>query len=661
MKPDTDRLGHLLAQLVEETIEANELAELESLLDRNPEAQDHYFHYLGLHNDLQSSQHEDITTPEKPTSRRSFDQVAGAAAIILLGIGLLAWHPEERFATIDYGPVGWTVGETNRDRTQIGAGTLEALEANPAEVTSPMAPRSTLRYRPTQLKTQKRCLSAAVSPLTPNHNPPANPCVSSPLRRGEVLGTQFNVLANAYSTRLNVNEGLVKVKRLSDGSTEQVRPDHEITASLEAETDFVAKRREQSGIAWQSDLGRGHLVGVGALTAHGTVRAQTHLWRGDAKLGEKLEKPVLLHTITFHPSTERQPRIKIQNGQRFVLKGRTAQDGQVHVGFSANEWNGGLYGKYATSRKVTAPQFEIEIPLSGMKRTKSVFAEHPEGQELIHIGFSPCVGTSVVESGVASLSEPMGVVSEPLPTSKAKAPGWLLGVAISPTHGFLQPGFALPKPSTTTSSPPGDHSPFSRTLPLRIHRLSGRAWIDDRPVVTLIDTEEPAPFASETPSNRLETHRADGFEDIGLIATIAVEGGEVIRIRYNEERIKSATQRLHFAAKKRSQIVHAKTASPGNRSGSNGHGVPPERVNQLKRIAKTDLPEGYNPGAGRNSEESFNLHQGYVNRRMGSMSDRQRGLVSEMWKQQQAVNPSMPNRGAAFVKIMEHVANNELQ
>ena len=210
-----------------------------------------------------------------------------------------------------------------------------------------------------------------------------------------------------------------------------------------------------------------------------------------------------------------------------------------------------------------------------------------------------------------------------------------------------------------------DHSPFSRTLFLSESIvLSGRAWIDDRPVVTLIGTEEPRAFSvSETPS---ET----GWKLIGLtdsedietcIATIAVEGGEVIRIRYNEERIKSATQRLHFAAKKRSQIVHAKTASPGNRSGSNGHGVPPERVNQLKRIAQTDLPEGYNPGAGRNSEESFNLHQGYVNRRMGGMSDRQRGLVSEMWKQQQAVNPSMPNRGAAFVKIMEHVANNELR
>ena len=208
-----------------------------------------------------------------------------------------------------------------------------------------------------------------------------------------------------------------------------------------------------------------------------------------------------------------------------------------------------------------------------------------------------------------------------------------------------------------------DPSPFSRTLFLSESIvLSGRAWIDDRPVVTLIDTEEPRAFSvSEIPSETgWKLIELAGSQDIETcIATIAVEGGEVIRIRYNEERIKSASQRLNFAAKKRSQIVHAKTASTGNRSGSHGHGVPPERVNQLKRISQTDLPEGYNPGAGRNSEESHNLHQGYVNRRMGGMSDRQRGLVSQMWKQQQAVNPSMPNRGAAFVKIMEHVANNE--
>jgi ferric-dicitrate binding protein FerR (iron transport regulator) len=396
MKPESDRLNQLLARLVDETIEADELAELESLLDGHPEAQDHYFRYLGLHSDLQSSQHTAITTPASSTSRRSFGRIAAAAAIILLVLPMLVWQPDQRFATIvDYsGPVSWSDAEGNQIAVglKVGAGTLEGAGGESwVEVVFADGTEAQLSGIG-QLKLEKRegqkllHLAGGSLSIDAQPQPAGKPLrVFTPSAEAEVLGTQFNVLANAYSTRLNVNEGLVKVKRLSDGSTEQVKPDHEITASLEAETDFVAKRRGQSAIAWQSDLGRGHRVGSGTLTAHETVRAQTHLWRGDAKLGEKLEKPVLLHTITFHPSAARQPRIKIQDGQSLLLKGRTNQDGQVHVGYSANLWNGGLYGKYKASRNVTAPEFEIEIPLSDMKRTKSVFGEHPNGRELIHI------------------------------------------------------------------------------------------------------------------------------------------------------------------------------------------------------------------------------------------------------------------------------------
>jgi hypothetical protein len=44
---------------------------------------------------------------------------------------------------------------------------------------------------------------------------------------------------------------------------------------------------------------------------------------------------------------------------------------------------------------------------------------------------------------------------------------------------------------------------------------------------------------------------------------------------------------------------------------------------------------------------------------MAGMSARQRGLVGQMWQQQQTVNPNMSNRGASFVRILEHVAENE--
>ena len=79
----------------------------------------------------------------------------------------------------------------------------------------------------------------------------------------------------------------------------------------------------------------------------------------------------------------------------------------------------------------------------------------------------------------------------------------------------------------------------------------------------------------------------------------------------------------------------------------------------LKKVDQRELPKGYNPGAGRNREEAHHLHQSYVDRRLAGMSERQRGLVGQMWQQQQTVQPNMSNRGASFVRVMEHVAENE--
>ena len=79
----------------------------------------------------------------------------------------------------------------------------------------------------------------------------------------------------------------------------------------------------------------------------------------------------------------------------------------------------------------------------------------------------------------------------------------------------------------------------------------------------------------------------------------------------------------------------------------------------LERIDHNELPEGYNPGAGRNREQAHRLHQSYVDRRLAGMSERQRGRVGQLWKEKVAVDPMMKNRGASFVRIMEHVAENE--
>lgn len=206
-----------------------------------------------------------------------------------------------------------------------------------------------------------------------------------------------------------------------------------------------------------------------------------------------------------------------------------------------------------------------------------------------------------------------------------------------------------------------DRSPFTRSLDLSDTLvLTGVAEVDGKAVATVLDTEDGRSFViSETPDwqgwRLMGIRRVDDLEV--AVATVAVESGEVIRIRYNRERIKSTAQRLKYKSRARAQIAAARTRI---RSGSGpAHGVPAERVAMLKKIDQAQLPRGYNPGAGRNSEESYKLHQDYVDQRMAAMSERQRGRVGQLWKEKQATDPGMPNRGASFVRIMNHVEENE--
>lgn len=200
-------------------------------------------------------------------------------------------------------------------------------------------------------------------------------------------------------------------------------------------------------------------------------------------------------------------------------------------------------------------------------------------------------------------------------------------------------------------------SPFTRLLNVSDTLvLTGIAHVQGNPVLTILDTENGRSIAvSETPNERgwiLKALTKSEALDTAT-ASIAFQGGEIVRIRYDKERIKSTAQRMKFKSQARSQMA----AGKARQTSGAGHGVPQERVNMLKKIDQSELPKGYKPGAGKNGEESHKLHQNYVDKRMAAMSDRQKGTVGQMWKQKVAVDPKMTNRGASFVRIMEYVAN----
>ena len=415
--PDADhgQLDRLLTRLVDKTITGEEFAALETLLDGDAGAQERYMHYLGLHADLQDagenpgSQVEQGGEERSRVDRRIRTMVwltGAAAALLLLGLsGIHFLRPPEAGATSILrvaewnGAVGWT-GDGGRSvrgikiGDELAGGTLEVVAADSwAELvfddgtrvwaSGPAIVTFSEGQEGKRIHLREGELSLDVAPQASGY----------PLRLGtpsaevEVLGTQFNVTADDSATRLAVHEGLVRVTRLADGKTRDVPADHHVVAALERETDFDALPRGESVRSWRCDLQRDVCQGhwrPGAGESSGSLRAETHLYRGD--FGERKD-PILLHSVVVRPSDSNGTPVLLTEGARLRVVGRLERSCSLHFGFGTHRVRGVLSGKYNLSRKIELAEeaegkFEIELYLDDIPRMKESFPESPVGQEL---------------------------------------------------------------------------------------------------------------------------------------------------------------------------------------------------------------------------------------------------------------------------------------
>ncbi len=67
----------------------------------------------------------------------------------------------------------------------------------------------------------------------------------------EVLGTVFTLAAETDETRINVAEGRVRLKRLVDGETVEVLPQHSCVASLDGRNELRPEVRTEPASGWQ--------------------------------------------------------------------------------------------------------------------------------------------------------------------------------------------------------------------------------------------------------------------------------------------------------------------------------------------------------------------------------------------------------------------------
>jgi len=156
-----------------------------------------------------------------------------------------------------------------------------------------------------------------------------------------VVGTSFEVEADIASTGLNVMEGEVRLKRLSDGKTIDIPANHRVISAPDRE--LVREQLPASVDYWKSQLSLGpdHTYGQ---------------W-----FPENIDKPAALKAIPFVPQENQSVTlhmlglavshsghspVMVAPDSRFLLQGRVDSEAGLFFGFSVANENGEYAGKF---------------------------------------------------------------------------------------------------------------------------------------------------------------------------------------------------------------------------------------------------------------------------------------------------------------------------
>lgn len=396
-----DRTRELINAFCSGNLDENERSELEETLRHSPEARRLFLEYRATESALRST--AGVPVQEIRFRRRSWQTYALtglAAALVALLASVLLFRPTggESIATVTgrAGALLWTGdgGEVVHHLDpgdRISGGTLETLASDSwAEIEFPdgstmnVSGQSAITISVQDGQKVMRLREGTLSVDAAKQPVGAPMLLTTPSAEARVLGTQFNVSADDLTTRVIVNEGLVEVERLTDGSVERVPENHLIVAELVGETDFKAVPRPGFVEKWKSDLPHDRRYGEWRPAAGdlpGAQQARPMLWR------ENPEKPMLLHVASIDPSPRDNPSVRLGSESRLRILGRLDNSSTVIFGLTTLHTNGGFAGKYLTGVPVEPDLdgnsiFEVELPIERFQREKEVFPESPLGLEL---------------------------------------------------------------------------------------------------------------------------------------------------------------------------------------------------------------------------------------------------------------------------------------
>ena len=411
----------LLSSLVDESITQDGINELESILDGSSEAQKIYLHFIGLHQDLQNNNKTASLKSNKTYSNSRW--IIGVAALFVVfftGLFFVLTNnglKENNYAFAEViafdGLVEWRDSVSGKEQKfdvgkKLGSGTIECLSANSWAEIKYFDGTSLIVSGFSELALSDNNGAKLIDLLRGDLSVDAKPQpkgkpmkVISPGARAEILGTQFNVVAGADSTRHIVNEGLVKVRRTYDGSVQEVPANHFVVARQGQTEEFKSLPRINHEQEWKSELPRdmrwGELIkstnitsinpAIKALSEYSStaqrILAPYNLRTKPCILREKGKSPELLFCAALGVSSSGDRPIVVDENANFLVKGLIDRSmfgvddaNSFFMGLTTHHPTGGFAGKFVTKRNISFNtegrnnKFEIEIPVKDFWKIK---------------------------------------------------------------------------------------------------------------------------------------------------------------------------------------------------------------------------------------------------------------------------------------------------
>jgi len=155
-----------------------------------------------------------------------------------------------------------------------------------------------------------------------------------------VLGTQFEVEAGLVSTALNVSEGRVRIRRLSDGSEVDVPAQHLVIA--DGERELTPERVPDSVNRWTSELNlRGDHYGKWMPATDGLPAALKAI-----PLIPPGAPHITLHLAGLSVGRPDDSQVVVQPESRFIVRGLLKTDARVFFGIRVSYRNGEFAGMF---------------------------------------------------------------------------------------------------------------------------------------------------------------------------------------------------------------------------------------------------------------------------------------------------------------------------